>query len=254
MIFAFPFHAPLFGFCMKRFFQYLTLLLLSFALAHCAPNSATQFSTPTVVASPTAQLPNNPTIEPPTMQPPQAQLVLALELAANEMSAAQNSVTLDEARAHAEAVVNILVGKRGRWYGDQDGDGSVNDPLKGRGVLPGEIQTQGADVDNTTNFSAGLALMAVGTNPNPPPLTVLLGDVKTWRGQPRAGYDQIANALANANASPQLDALQGSVPRAVAFARLLLTNARTMEEARAFAAEAVKEMEEAVGAARELAQ
>lgn len=176
-------------------------------------------------------------------------LAHALERAAEEMRAAETAGTTAEARAHAEAAVNILVGKLGRWYGDQDGDGMRVDPSDGRGVLPGEIVPQGgADLDNAGKFPAGLALLAAGTDASAPLLRVLLGDVDTWRTKPRAGYDAIENTVKNAGTSPNLDGLKGAVPRAVAFGRLILTGGGTMEEARALAGSAASELEAGVKA------
>jgi hypothetical protein len=176
-----------------------------------------------------------------------ADLTRALELALADLRAAQAAETSEQAKGHAEAAVNILVGKFGRWYGDGDGDGVRNDPSDGRGVLPGEIVPQGgADVDNATGFPRGLALLAGGTDPDAPLLTALLGDARLWRTKPRAGYDAIEEAVKNAGASPALGGLKGNVPRAVAFGRLILTRAGTMDEVKAWAAEGAVELEAAV--------
>lgn len=182
-----------------------------------------------------------------------SELVVALELAAQEMRGGENIGSLAGARMHAEATVNILVGKFGRWYGDQDGDGNKTDPSKGRGVLPGEIVTQGADLDNGVKFPAGLALLAAGTQRNPPELARLLGDTDMWRAKPRAGYDAIEAAVQSGDKAPQLEALVGAVPRAVALARLLLTKAKTVEDAHALATRAIAELEAAGKEARALA-
>ncbi len=178
-------------------------------------------------------------------------LVNALTLADDEMRAAQTSTTLAESKTHAEAAVNILVGKYGRWYGDQNGDGTVSDPSDKRGVLPGEKSpVSGADSDAPPQFPFGLVLLTAGANTNSPALVSLLGDVNLWRTQPRRGYDAIANALAQLNTSPQLASLQGSVPRAVALARLVLADAQTTDKARAFAASASQELDAALASAR----
>ncbi len=171
------------------------------------------------------------------------QLTSTLELAANEMRAAENATTLEQAKLHAEAVVNILVGEYGRWYGDQNGDLQVTDPSDKRGVLPGEKipASGGADIDKPAQFPFGLALLASGTQTDSSPLQVLLGDAKLWRTKARDGYDAIENALARYKNDKQLK-LQGAVPRAVAYARLILTDTTSVEEARAFAIHASNEI------------
>lgn len=177
------------------------------------------------------------------MHPTNSALVATLQLVQAEMRAAQNATDLAEAHLHAETAVNILVGKYGRWYGDQNGDGKIADPSDKRGILPGEKSPlSGADSDAPVQFPFGLVLLAVGSNSNAPALRPLLGDVALWQTKPRAGYDTIANALAQ----KQVDALQGNLPRAVAFARLILTSAQTADDARVFAANAVRELDAAL--------
>jgi hypothetical protein len=193
-----------------------------------------------------------PTMTIPAIQPtPVAPSALAavLRRAAQEMDAAKNAATLADAQSHAETTVNLLVGKYGRWYGDQNGDRNRNDPSDGQGVLPGEIHTQGADLDNGTSLGTGLALQAARGKLNAPPLLALLGDVNQWSTQPARGYDSIAAAVKNANTSPALETLQGSVPRAVAFARLILTDAKTIADAQSLAAKASGELDAAVSGA-----
>lgn len=188
----------------------------------------------------------------PTSAAVAAQLAAALELAANEMRAAQTVGTLPEIKNHTEAAVNILVGKYGRWYGDQDGDGKTTDPSDGRGVLPGEKSpaSGGADGDTPPQFPYGLALLSAGQTPNIPPIAALLGDVTLWRTKPRGGYDSIANAIAGGS----ITRLQGRVPRAVAFGRLLLTGAQTPDAAHALADSAASELDIALETARAMAK
>ncbi len=188
----------------------------------------------------------------PNKNPIAAQLVSTLDLAANEMRAAESATTFDDAKLHAEAAVNILVGKYGRWYGDQNGDNQVTDPSDKRGVLPGEklAVSGGADIDTNAQFPYGLALMAVGTQTNSPALQNILGDVVLWRTRARGGYDSIESAITQNN----LAALQGTVPRSVAYARLILTTARTLDEAHQLATFGVNELDSAMQVARTLAQ
>lgn len=181
-----------------------------------------------------------------------AQLVQTLQLATDEMRAAENASALDETKSHAEAVVNILVGQYGRWYGDQNGDNQVTDASDKRGVLPGEKIPVGggADLDRPAQFPYGLAIMAMGTRTTSPELEILLGDVTLWRTRARGGFDAIENAVAQQNAA----AVQGAVPRAVASARLILTDAQTIETAQPLAADGVAELERALQAAQKMAQ
>lgn len=92
--------------------------------------------------------------------------------------------------------------------------------------------------------------MAMGTRTTSPELEILLGDVTLWRTRARGGFDAIENALAQKNAA----AVQGAVPRAVAYARLILTDAQNIETARQFAAAGFAELERARQAAQNMAQ
>lgn len=180
------------------------------------------------------------------------QLVQALELALNEMRAAQAGGEIATAQTHSQTSLNVLVGKYGRWYAPH-----VPDPSNKLGVLPGEIKPQGgADLGGSPTPTAGLALLTMGTSTTPSPqLVTILGDVKLWQTNPRAGYDAIADAVNTADtAQMQLGKLQGGVPRAVVWQRVLLTQAKTPEDVRAFAAQAVVELETALAAARGIAQ
>lgn len=180
------------------------------------------------------------------------QLVQALELALNEMRAAQAGGEIETIQTHNESSLDVLAGRYGRWY-----DPHVPDPSNKLGVLPGEIKPQGgADLGGSPAPTAGLALLTMGTSTTPSPEHVtILGDVKLWQSNPRAGYDSIANAANTADtAQMQLGKLEGSVPRAVAWQRVLLTQAKTPEDVRAVAAQAVVELETALAAARGIAQ
>lgn len=264
----------------RPIYSIFSLVLLALALLGC--------SSPTLSAQPTVQAPNivpvdqpitstrapgtaeaaqpptDPSVVPGTIEStrtpsmstptaPSAQLAAALELAAQEMRASERGANLAQAQAHAEFAVNVLVGKFGRWYGDQTGDGTIAGPPDPRGVLPGEKSPlSGADLDQPSQFPFGLALLAAGKNTDSSALQSLLGDPTLWRTRPRAGYDTIAAALADAATDPGLSLLQGSVPRAVAFARLILTTATTPEQARALAANTIQELDSAQLAARSL--
>lgn len=214
----------------------------AFAPSTEATTTATIVLTPNAVVSATPTMANLSTS--PTASNVASALNATLERAVSEMRAAQGADTLEQAKGHAETAVNVLVGKFGRWYGDQDGDGKISDPSDGRGVLPGEKSpvSGGANGDAPPQFPFGLALLAAGRNPNTPQTMALLGDVTLWRTKPRAGYDAIANAVARGDVA----GLQGAVPRAVAFGRLILTSAHTLDAAHTLAGEVVRELESAM--------
>lgn len=211
-----------------------------------APTAILETSVPTMVSSPRPQQTPNPV----------TQLSRALELADAEMRGAQTSATLTAAKQHAEATVNILVGHLGRWYGDQDSDGQVNDPSDQRGVLPGEIMTQAAPDTRAAVLPIGWALLVYDLAPDNQRAIreVILGEVELWRNNPRAGYDELARAIAATDlARAQLPKLAGAVPRAVAWARLILTRAQSRADAQTYAAQGILATSAARAAARTLA-
>jgi hypothetical protein len=225
------------------------------------PTTAT-LSTPApgATASPTVVVtnPTSSSVSPMPRTPPQntnqaaQQLVQALQLAAQEMRAAQTADSLNQIQTHSQTALNILVGRYGRWYSQR-----APDPSNKLGVLPGEIQPQGgADLGGAPTPTVGLALLTMGTNPKPSAeLVTILGDVTMWRTQPRAGYDNIASAVTTADTPHmQLGPLEGSVPRAVAWQRLILTQTLNLDAARAFAAQSAAELDKALAAARKLTQ
>lgn len=168
------------------------------------------------------------------------------------MRAAGSSETAEQLRTHTQTALSVLVGMYGRWY-----SGRGQDPSGGLGVLPGEIQPQGgADGGGSPQPTAGLALLTMGTSAVPSPeLFTILGDVKLWQSNPRAGYDSIANAVNTADtAQMQLGKLEGSVPRAVAWQRLVLTQASDPETAQNLSAQATAELESALAAAKTIAK
>jgi hypothetical protein len=170
------------------------------------------------------------------------------------MQAARQSTTLAEARHHAEAVVNILVGKFGRWYGDQDADGATNDPSDGGGVLPGEKIPEAAP-DAPVEFPFGAALVVYSSNAlSQRAIQTILGDVTQWRTRPRVGYDTIERAVAGTDLTRDaVSKLNGSAPRAVACTRLILTRAQSIDEARTYAERGLLATRAALDAARSIA-
>ena len=74
-----------------------------------------------------------------------------LDLAILHANLALNSDTIEGIRQHAEHVINIIEGEDGANFGDLDGDGSVQNPGDGIGVL-----THAADRKHA-GFAAGVA-------------------------------------------------------------------------------------------------
>ena len=73
-----------------------------------------------------------------------------LEQIASEVDAWARSSTLEQARAHAEAAANLIVGRDGFGYGDRDGNGEISGAVE-EGLLPG-----------LSGHPAGLVLDAMG--------------------------------------------------------------------------------------------
>jgi len=179
----------------------------------------------------------------------------ALQLANQEMDAATKSTNLNDARAHAEAVVNILVGYWGCWYGNADGNGIVNDPSNGYGVLPASrVQTAAPDT-RAAQVQIGWALKVYeqDSSNSQKQIQVILGDIKLWQNNPISGYEQIQFAVQNSDVeNPQVTKLDGQVVQAVAWARLILLKAQTIEQANQFAVSGLKNTAEALKAARQI--
>jgi hypothetical protein len=194
----------------------------------------------------------------PAPLPAAGQLVQVLAIADAEMRAAQSSPTLAGARAHAEVAVNVLVGYWGRGYGDGDGDGKLDDPTDGYGVLPaGRVQEAAPDT-RAARQQVGWALDVYQAGSPAVRQEVdrfILGDATAWHNRPFAQYDRIDAAVA-ASASTggkAIAQLAGPVPRAVAWARLILAQAANPAEAQSYAARAAAETGTALQAARRIA-
>jgi hypothetical protein len=102
-----------------------------------------------------------------------------LEQIAGEVDAWASSSTLEEARAHAEAAANLVVGPGGLGYGDRDGNGTTDGAVE-RGLLPGPDGTP-----------AGVVLDTLGDD------DCVRGDVLggSW-DHPRARWSLLADAIA----------------------------------------------------------
>lgn len=101
-----------------------------------------------------------------------------LEQIADEVDAWAHSPTLAEARSHAEAAANLIVGPGGLGYGDRDGNGAVAGAVA-RGLLPGP-----------DGSPAGVVLDTVGND------DCVLRDVLggSW-DEPRARWSVLARAI-----------------------------------------------------------
>jgi plastocyanin/uncharacterized membrane protein YozB (DUF420 family) len=55
---------------------------------------------------------------------------------ADELKDAANRSSPDAVRRHAEHIINLIIGRGSSGYGDLDGDGLLEDPGDGRGLLP----------------------------------------------------------------------------------------------------------------------
>ena len=131
-----------------------------------------------------------------------------VERIAAEVDAWAASGTLDEARAHAEAAANLVVGPGGLGYGDRDGDGSINGEVT-VGLLPGP-----------TGSPAGLVLDQIGPS-DCVNRDVLGGD---W-SDPVARWDLLADAIAEwSTVNNPFPALPSHPMRIVGWATLAQTS------------------------------
>ncbi len=148
-------------------------------------------------------------------------LTRELALADREMQAAAASATLPETQGHAQAVINTLVGAWGRWYDV----GRTDDPSDRRGVFPGE-RVPGPANDTPTDLTPigwGLRAYDQVNLAGRPAIQTVMGDVKGWRDNPRARYDDIQRAITGPQPNPgRIGQLGGQAMRALAWARLII--------------------------------
>lgn len=196
-------------------------------------------SSPGSTAAPSQPVLTGPTSESPlpTVDPLQG-LQKALAIVDQQMKAAESSASLEQARAHAEIAVNVLVGYWGIGYGDGDGDGKIDDANSRYGVLPaGRIQ-ESAPGTGAAYTQLGWAILVdetLGTNANQSVQT-LLGDTQAWKNDAAGSYRQIDAAIQATNGSHDgVSSLGGQVPQAAAWARLILIKAQTLDEAKLYA-------------------
>lgn len=173
----------------------------------------------------------------PTADPVQG-LQKALGIADQEMNAAASSASLEQARAHAEIAVNVLVGYWGVGYGDGDGDGKIDDASSRYGVLPAGRVQEAAPGTGAAYTQLGWAILVdetLGSSASQP-IQSLLGDTQAWKNDPVGSYNQIQAAIEATDPShPEASKLGGQVPKAVAWGRLVLIKAQTLEDAKAYA-------------------
>ncbi len=219
---------------------------------------------PTPASSPVPQAAATSTMQPSTAGTPAAPptpmnensysggLLRALDSADRAMGDARTASSLSAARARAEVVVNVLVGMFGRWYGDGDGDGRIDDPGDGLGVLPGERVPQPAPDTRAAVMPTGWAIATYddGGDQAKTVVRLLIGDVDLWKNSPRDGYNQVELALsAGTTSGSAIAKLPGSVPRALAWARFILTRTQSLDDARSAAAQGAKETNSALQSA-----
>ena len=244
------------------------MLLSAFGCAGAAPTEA---PTQTVIASPASQLSATPlpatavhltTVPAPTQKlpatlsavtAPGAVLGLQQELALadQEMNATHTSTTLLEAQQHAQAAINTLVGAWGRWY-DVNG---FDDPSDRRGVFPGERVPGPANGTSTdlTPFGWGIRAYDQLDPSARPVIQKIMGDVKQWRDNPRARYDDIERALAGTPPNTSLiNRLDGRTMRALGWARLIVSQASNLDQALRYAQAGSQETAAALAAAQTL--
>jgi len=167
-----------------------------------------------------------------TTSPTQA-LKINLALADQEMNAARTSASLVAAQQHAQLVIDLYVGAWGRWFAASQAVA----PGGGQGIFPGErIPGPAPDSGAVLPVGWGLRAYELGDPPTQQAVESIMGDVMRWNSDPRAGYDQIAAAVTSADANgSQIDRLPGTGARAVAWARLILVKATSVEQAQQYA-------------------
>jgi hypothetical protein len=174
-----------------------------------------------------------------------------LALADQQMNAVSASATLPEAQQHAQAVVNILGGAWGRWYGDTQ----FSDASDRRGIFPGD-RIPGPANDTSTDLTPfGWGIRAYDLQDANTQLAVqtIMGDVKAWRDSPRAAYDMIQGVVNATDPShPAIAKLAGRGTRALAWARLIVVSAGSLDQARQYAVSGSVETDAAVAAAETL--
>lgn len=174
-----------------------------------------------------------------------------LALADQEMNAAHSGTSLLEAQQHAQAAINTLVGAWGRWY-DVNG---FDDPSDRRGVFPGERVPGPANGTSTdlTPFGWGIRAYDQLTPSARPVIEKIMGNVKQWRDNPRARYDDIERALAGTPPNTSLiNRLDGRAMRALGWARLIVSQASNLDQAQRYALAGSQETAAALAAVQTL--
>lgn len=258
---------------MKQTIHHVWLLgITGFLLSQCGayqmkPLSSLASNTSSAAAQPARAATSSPAQQvedvfgnqppPQSTQPitPSAQLQLLLADADAELQAAKHSQTIEEARQHGQVALNLLVGPWGRWH---DRTVSSTAPAAStttpQGVLPPYRTPTRANGDNTT-FPIGAALAALSAADAPAQQAIqrdILGDTDLWSARPRDGYDAIAQAVAAPSRSTSIPKLKGGVPQAVAWAHLIVSTARTLDQAQIYAQTGSAVLQPAIRTARQL--
>ena len=212
-------------------------------------------ATPAVVtatnATPGAQASQTAPAIPAATPGPVQGLQRELALADQEMNAARTSATLRDAQQHAQAVLNILVGAWGRWYDVSQ----FSDPSDRRGVFPGE-RVPGPPKDTSSDLTPigwGIRAYDLGDVKTQPAVQTVMGDVKLWRNDPRSRYNEIERAVTGTDLNRSLvGKLDGRSMRAVAWARLIIAKAGSLDESHQYAILGSTETSAALGAVQNL--
>jgi len=217
-----------------------------------SPTPAAQASPLATVAAPTAVFTPSPVPATPAASPAPVQgLRQELALADQEMSAARASTTLADAQQHAQMTINTLVGAWGRWYDVSRWD----DPSDRRGVFPGE-RVPGPANDTSTDLTPigwGIRAYDQASPADQAAIQAVVGNVKQWRDSPRLRYDAIEHATTGTPPNPSLIAkLDGQAMRALAWARLIITSAATLDQARTYAQSGAQEAGAALAAVQSI--
>jgi hypothetical protein len=248
-----------------RFLKLFTLIFcLAFILSDCANGPLTtgipttmhpqkpsrrvysppiSTSNPSAVATGLAPADTTPAAIPlATTSDPQEGLLHDLALANQEINATCQSTTLADAKSHAEAVVNIVGGPWGLWYGDANGDGQTNDPSDRQGLLPAGTVQSSVNSDNA-HIQLGWALVNYeqGNEQAKKHSQALLGDLSLWMNDPFTAWKNVADAV-NGTDLQHLQAakLLGTIVRQMAWARLVLVKAKSLQDAHFFACQSIE--------------
>ena len=126
----------------------------------------------------------------------------------------------------------------------------------GRGIFPGE-RIPGPAPDSGAELPIGWGVKAydLGDARTQQAVQTIMGDVARWQSDPRASYDAIQAVLVGSGPNgSQIDKLPGTGERAVAWARLILLKAASLDQAQQFAVQGSQQTGAALAAVQGLPQ